>query len=84
MTHALDRGARHRGVGGDHAVDLVRDQQSRDLLHRRGFQIRRDLDGDRRVLAVLLRELSLLGFERRQQRAERLRVLKIAQALGIR
>jgi hypothetical protein len=60
----------YRGVGGDHAVDPVLDQQLRDALDRQRLEIGRDLDRDRRVLAVALRERLLLGFERAAARSQ--------------
>ena len=75
--------ARDRRVGGDHAVDPEPDEQLRDPRQRRVVEVGRDLDRDRRVLAVPVGELRLLVLQRRQQRGKRLLVLQFAQPLGV-
>ena len=62
----------------------VPDEEARDAVDRPRREVGRDLDGDRRVLAVPVGERLLLGLERAEQAVERVLRLQVAQPLGVR
>ena len=80
VTQTGDRAAIDRRIGRDDAVDSPREQCARDAREFARVEIGRDLDDQRRVLAVLLRELRLFVLERSEQRVERRVFLQLAQA----
>jgi hypothetical protein len=84
VTAAFDRVARERRVGGDDRVDSFPYEHARDAVDCRRREVGRDLDGDRRVLRVLVGEPRLLRFERDQQTREDVLRLQIAQPFGVR
>ena len=84
IWQTFDLGARQGRIGGDDAVHAVLAQEVGDRLDLLVLKVRRDLEHQRDILAVLVGEPRLFGFQLAEQRVQRVVLLQFAQVLGVR